>query len=105
MIEETLHHRGTTLVRRMRLEPGEATRWHIDPFHRVSVVLKGDVLTIEFRDGRPTMEVKVSPGQVDWDEPGHDIHRAMNIGEVLYEEITVFFLAHPNDVPQPGAAK
>ena len=93
MIEEILHHRGT-LVRRMRLEPGEATRWHIDPFHRVSVVLKGDVL-----------KVKVSPGQVDWDEPGHDVHRAMNIGEVLYEEITVFFLAHPNDVPQPGAAE
>ena len=51
------------------------------------------------------MEVKVSPGQDDWDELGHDRHRAMNIGEVLYEEITVFFLAHPNDVTQPGAAE
>ena len=48
MPEETLHHRGTTLVRRMTLEPGEATRWHVDPFHRVSVVLNGGVLAIEF---------------------------------------------------------
>jgi quercetin dioxygenase-like cupin family protein len=101
MIEETVHHRGTTLVRRMTLAPGEATRWHVDPFHRVSVVLKGHVLAIEFRDGRPTIEVRVSPGQVDWDEPGHSVHRAMNIGNVPYEEITVFFLAHPDDVPQP----
>jgi quercetin dioxygenase-like cupin family protein len=103
MIEETLHHRGTTLVRRMSLEPGEATSWHVDPFHRVSVVLKGDVLAIEFRDGRPTIEVRVAPGQVDWDEPGHHIHRAMNIGDLPYEEITVFFLNYPNDVPQPDA--
>lgn len=70
MTEETLHHWGTTLVRRMLLEPGEATRWHIDPFHRVSVALKGDTLAIEFRDGRPSIEVRVPPGQVDWDEPG-----------------------------------
>jgi hypothetical protein len=103
MIQETLHHRGTTLVRRLLLRPGEATRWHVDPFHRVSVVLKGDVLAVEFRDGQPTMEVRVSPGQVDWDEPGHLIHRALNIGDIPYEEITVFFLAHHNDAPQPDA--
>src|SRR5262249_9494792 len=103
MIEETLHHRGTTLVRRLSLEPGESTRWHTDPFHRVSVVLRGDVLAIEYRDGRPTIEVRVSPGQVDWDEPGDRIHRARNIGGVAYEEVTVFFLAHHDDVPQPDA--
>ena len=103
MIEETLHHRGTTLVRRMLLKPGEATRWHVDPFHRVSVVLNGDVLAIEFRDGQPTAEVRVSSGQVDWDEPSHRVHRALNIGEVPYEEVTVFFLARPDDAPQPDA--
>jgi hypothetical protein len=102
MIEETLHHRGTTLARRMRLKPGEATRWHIDPFHRVSVVLKGDVLAIEFRDGRLWSQSVTGTGWLG--EPGHDIHQATNIGDVLYEE-TVFFLAHPNDVPQPGAAE
>ena len=105
MIEETLHHRGTTLVRRMTLEPGEATRWHVDPFHRVSIVLSGDILSIEFCDDRPTLEVRVSPGQVDWDEPGHYVHRAINTGKVRYEEIAVFFLAHPEDVPQPDASE
>jgi quercetin dioxygenase-like cupin family protein len=102
MTEETLHHRGTTLVRRLSLSPGEATRWHRDPFHRVSVVFKGDVLDIEFGDGRPRERVRVTPGQVDWDEPSDRIHRAVNIGDVPYEEITVFLLNHPDDVPQPG---
>ena len=40
MIEETIHHRGTTLVRRLIRAPGEATRWHRDPFHRISVVTR-----------------------------------------------------------------
>ena len=101
MLEETLHHRGTTLVRRLILAPGEATRWHRDPFHRVSVVFRGDTLAIEFRDGRASKRVKVTAGQVDWDEPGDRIHRAVNIADVPYEEITVFLLTHPDDVPQP----
>lgn len=103
MTEETLHHRGTTLVRRLFLAPGEATRWHRDPFHRVSVVLSGDVLAIEFRDGLVRKHVKVTSGQVDWDEPSDRTHRAVNIGDGPYEEITVFFLAHPEDVPQPDS--
>ena len=103
MAEETLHHRGTTLVRRLILSPGEATRWHIDPFHRVSVVLRGEALSIEFRDGGPTVRVAATPGQVDWDEPGDRIHRAVDIGSIPYEEVTIFFLAHPDDVPQPAS--
>ena len=102
MVEETLHHRGTTLVRRLILAPGEATRWHRDPFHRVSVVFKGDALAIEFRDGA-SVPVKVTTGQVDWDELSDRIHRAVNITDVPYEEVTVFLLAHPDDVPQPDA--
>ena len=101
MLEETLHQRGTTLVRRLRLAPGETTPWHIDPFHRVSVVLGGDVLAIEYRDGRPSHQFKLTPGQVDWGEPTDRIHRAVNVGEQPYEEITVFFLDHPDAVPQP----
>ena len=80
MIEETIHHRGTTLVRRLILAPGEATRWHTDPFHRVSVVLKGEALLIEFHDGGASVNVAVTPGQVDWDEPGDRTHRAVNVG-------------------------
>jgi quercetin dioxygenase-like cupin family protein len=101
---ETLHHRGTILVRRLILAPGEATDWHTDPCHRVSVVLSGDALSIEFRDGRPPASVHVTPGQVDWDEPGNHVHRAVNTADSPYEEVTVFFLAHPDDAPQPNAS-
>jgi hypothetical protein len=83
----------------------EATEWHRDPFHRVSVILKGDSLAIEFGDGRTSIPVKITGGQVDWDEPSDRVHRAVNVATMPYEEITVFFLAHPNDVPQPDAAE
>jgi len=93
VVEETLHHRGTTLVRRrLLLAPGASTRWHRDPFNRVTVVLNGDALALEFCDGRPTEHINVTPGQVDWDEPSDRTHRAINTGDVSYEEITVFFL-------------
>lgn len=103
MIEETIHRRGTTVVRRPVLAPGEAMRWHRDPYHRVSVIFKGDVLAIEYRDVLPRKHISVTPRQVDWDEPSDRIHRAVNVGDGPYEEITVFFLAHPDDVPQPDA--
>ena len=47
--------------------------------------------------------VTVTPGQVDWDEPGDRPHRAINIADVPYEEITIFLLSQPDDVPQPDA--
>lgn len=53
--QQALHHRGNILVRRQRLAPGEATPWYRDPFHRVTVVLGGDLLSIEFRDGGETL--------------------------------------------------
>lgn len=104
MVEEILHRRGTTLVRRLVLDPGEGTRWHRDPFHRVSVVFRGEALAIEFQDGAPSVPVKVSPGQVDWDEPSCRVHRAVNVADVPYEEVVIFFLAHPDDMPQPDAS-
>lgn len=101
MFEETLIQRGATHVRRMRLEPGEAMPWHRDPYHRVTVILKGEALAIEYRDGEETQRFQVSPGQVDWDEPTDRIHRGVNVGEVPYEEVTVFFLDRPGATPQP----
>ena len=102
MTDETLFRRGTTLVRRLRLAPGEAMPWHRDPFHRVTVVLSGEAIAIEYRDGRPSERFEVSPGQVDWDEPGSGaVHRGVNVGDQEYEEITVFFLDHPEAAPQP----
>jgi hypothetical protein len=39
MTDEIVFQHGTTMVRRLRLAPGEAMGWHRDPFHRVAVVL------------------------------------------------------------------
>jgi quercetin dioxygenase-like cupin family protein len=103
MTEEVLHKRGTTLVRRQCLAPGESTPWHRDPFHRVTVVLSGDALVIEYRDGSPGDRFAVRPGQVDWDEPTDRVHRGVNVGQEPYEEIVVFFLDHPDAHPQPRA--
>ena len=102
MAEEELIRRGTVLVRRLRLEPGEAMPWHRDPFHRVTVVLAGDVLAIEARDGSELARFEVKPGQVDWDEPGDRVHRGVNVGSLPYEEVTVFLLDRPDAVAQPG---
>jgi len=99
--QEVLHHRGNVLVRRQRLAPGEASPWHRDPCHRVTVVLSGDLLRIEFRDSREAQRCKVTPGEVDWSEPGERVHRAVNIGKKVFEEIVIFFLDHPDAAPQP----
>lgn len=101
MIYEVLFHRGTTYVRRLRLAPGEVMPWHRDPFHRVTVVLNGDALAIEYRDGGESKHLHIVPGQVDWDEPTDRSHRGANVGDQPYEEITIFFLDRPDAVPQP----
>jgi quercetin dioxygenase-like cupin family protein len=101
MKDEMLLQRGTTYVRRLQLAPGEAMPWHRDPFHRVTVVLHGDELVIEFQDDGESQRFAITPGQVDWDEPTDRVHRGVNAGREPYEEITIFFLAHPDDVPQP----
>ena len=99
--QQVLHHRGNCLVRRQRLVPGEVTPWHRDPFHRVTVVLSGDLLNIEFRDGGETMQWKVTVGEVDWSEPSDRVHRAVNAGKEVFEEVVTFFLDRPDAVPQP----
>jgi quercetin dioxygenase-like cupin family protein len=101
MKEEILFQRGTTLVRRMTLAPGEAMPWHRDPFHRVTVVLHGTALAIEYRDGADRHEFEVTPGEAGWDEPTDRVHRGVNVGDMPYEEIAVFFLDRPDAVAQP----
>lgn len=102
MTEERLLQRGTTLVRRLRLAPGEAMPWHRDPYPRVTVVLQGDALAIEYRDGGDSHRFDVTPGQADWDEPSDRMHRGVNVGQLPYEEIAIFFLDEPGAVPQPS---
>lgn len=101
MSEEILHQRGTILVRRLHLAPGEAMPWHRDLFHRVTVILRGEAIAIEYREEGENHRFEVTPGQVDWDEPTDRIHRGVNIGGQPYEEVTVFFLDAPGAVPQP----
>lgn len=102
MIQETISRRGTTVVRRLVLEPGETLAWHSDPFHRVTVVVRGDALAIEYRDGGTPQRVLVFPGEAGWDEPTDRVHRAVNIGATTYEEVTIFFVDRPDAVPQPA---
>ena len=99
--DEILFHHGTTKVSRLRPAPDEAMPWHRDPFHRVAVVLSGDVLSIEYRDGGESQRVGITPGQVEWEEPTERIHRAVNVGKEPYEQVTIFLLDHPDAVPQP----
>jgi quercetin dioxygenase-like cupin family protein len=103
VVEETLIRRNTILVRRLLLEPGEATPWHVDPYHRVSVIVRGKALAIEYPDGGETLRVEVAAGQADWDSPSDRVHRAVNVGGETYEEVTVFFLDRADATPQPVA--
>lgn len=105
MSEEVLLERDKIHVRRQRLAPGEATPWHRDPHHRVTVVLSGEALVIEYPDGTSGERFSVRAGQVDWDEPTERVHRGVNVGEVLYEEVAVFFLDDPGAHPQPRAGE
>jgi quercetin dioxygenase-like cupin family protein len=98
---QVLHHRGNYLVRRLRLPPGEATPWHRDRFHRVTVVLSGDLLDIEYRDGGETDSETIVVGEAHWLEPTDRVHRAVNVGKETFEEVTTFFLDRPEAEPQP----
>ena len=80
-----------------------ATPWHVDPFDRVTVVVRGEALAIEFRDGRESERVEVFAGETDWDSPTDRVHRAVNVGQTTYEEVAIFFLDLPDSVPQPIA--
>ncbi|HEX7043745.1 MAG TPA: hypothetical protein VF203_03930 [Burkholderiales bacterium] len=90
-----------TRVRRLRLDPGEATPWHVDRCRRHTLVISGERLRIEFRDGRDPIIVDVAPGMTDWDDPEPAVHRAVNIGNTAYEEVVTFYLDWPDEDPQP----
>ena len=101
MQETILLQRNTILVSRLRLAPGEATPWHRDVCHRVTVIVSGDVIAIEYHDGGVSQRFGVSPGLAEWDVPLARVHRAVNVGEQAYEQVSVFFLERPDTVPQP----
>jgi hypothetical protein len=63
--------------------------------------LTGDLLSIEYRDGGENVRVDVTPGLVDWEEPSTRVHRAVNIGKQMYEQVTIFLLDRADAVAQP----
>lgn len=97
--------RDRIVVRRRVLAPGQATPWHRDPCHRHTVVVRGERLRIEFRDGTAALEVAVHPGMAEWDAPTEIVHRAVNVGAVPYEEVVMFFLDAPGSEPQPSVGE
>jgi len=101
MTYEEVLRRDSTLVRRMILAPGEAMPWHRDPYHRVTVVLRGTELAIEYRESGEMVRFDVTPGHADWDEPTDVVHRGVNVGSETYEEVAIFFLDRPDAVAQP----
>ena len=90
------------VIRRQTLLPGEATPWHRDACRRFSVVVRGDRLTIEYRDGAASEEIATYPGESDWAEPEPRLHRAVNTGSTVFEEVVTFYLGQPGIDPQPG---
>jgi hypothetical protein len=101
MIGATINQRGTTLIQRLVLEPGMATPWHVDPYHRIAVVIRGEALAIEYRDGREVTQLEVVPGLTEWDAPVELVHRAANVGSGTYEQVTIYFLDRADAVAQP----
>lgn len=93
MWDSLVTERNGVRIHRSRLEPGEASPWHIDTSHRVTVVLQGGSLRIEYEDGGEPASVTVVDGQVGWDEPsGPRVHRAVNCGATAYEEVVISLL-------------
>ena len=101
MAAEIITKRDDLVIRRLVLEPGEAMPWHTDSCRRVSIVVRGERLRIEFLGSDEPIDVDVYPGLVDWDNPESRAHRAVNAGATAYEEVVVFFLDQPGDDPQP----
>ncbi|MCP5056121.1 MAG: hypothetical protein GY937_05270 [bacterium] len=79
MRTEVITKRNDLIIRRLVLEPGESTAWHIDPCHRFSVIVRGEELSIEFPETGDRLSVSVHPGMVDWDEPEERVHRGVNL--------------------------
>ena len=101
MQAEIITRREDLMIRRLVLEPGEAMSWHTDACQRFSVIVRGQHLTIEFRETGERLGVAVYPGMVEWDEPDPRVHRAVNTGPTAYEEVVTFLLTTPGVEPQP----
>ncbi len=103
MRTENITVRDDIVIRRMILEPGEKSDWHTDACQRFSVIIRGSRLGIEYRDSDDITEVDIHPGLADWDSPTDRIHRAINTGVDVYEEVVTFYRDDASVDPQPVA--
>jgi len=101
MTDEVITDRPDLLIRRQTLAPGSATPWHVDACHRFSVVVRGERLRIEFRDGSEPIDVEAPRGLAGWDAPEPRVHRAVNVGAVHFEEIVTYYRDPPGCEVQP----
>ncbi|MEM7079284.1 MAG: hypothetical protein AAF513_11710 [Pseudomonadota bacterium] len=101
MEQEILTDTETLLIRRMTLPPGAAGPWHSDRCHRFSVIVSGDALEIEYRDNESRHRVVVHAGMAGWDAPDARVHRAINVGDEVYEEVVTFYRDGVTGEPQP----
>jgi quercetin dioxygenase-like cupin family protein len=100
MTMEVITQRDDLVIRRLILQPGEALGWHVDPFHRFSVVIRGERLRIDYRDG-DVEEFDVTPGEAGWNAPEARVHRAVNVGSTTFEEVVTFYIDKAGADPQP----
>jgi hypothetical protein len=101
MRTEVITERDDLVIRRLVLEPGEAMPWRTDACHRFSVVVRGELLRLEFRDTGEQIPVNVRPGMAECDKPSLRAHRVVNAGASPYEEVVIFFREAPSTDPQP----
>ena len=64
---------------------------------------RGNYLVRRFHGGDTHRET-IAAGEAHWSEPNDRVHRAVNVGKVLFEEVTTFFLDRPDADPQPEDA-
>ncbi len=101
MVIETITENPDLVVRKMTLLPGEKTIWHSDSCRRLSVVVSGSRLGIEYRASGQITEFELTTGSVDWDDPQPEVHRAINLGDHSYIEVVTFFRDNETVDPQP----
>jgi hypothetical protein len=63
--------------------------------------VRGEHISIEFRETGELINIPVHAGLADWDEPEARVHRGVNTGSTPYEEVIVFFRDQPDIEPQP----
>ncbi|MGI9327444.1 MAG: hypothetical protein ACR2PZ_19655 [Pseudomonadales bacterium] len=101
MKTETISDEPMLVIRRMTLAPGESSAWHCDRCRRFSVVVAGSQLRVEYRDSGRFFDIPVHAGMAGWDDPEPEVHRAVNTGNAVYEEVVAFHRDIKDLEPQP----